>query len=51
MTESKESNVQAKKTYTTPRVTVMNEEEVLRRFQVTSAMMGWWTPITNSPLA
>jgi hypothetical protein len=28
--------------YVTPVVKVMNEEEVLAKFQLTSAMMAWW---------
>lgn len=30
--------------YVAPVITVMNEEDVLKTFQLTSAMTGWWTP-------
>lgn len=29
-------------TYTAPKVTVMNEAEVLKSFQITSAATSWW---------
>lgn len=30
-------------TYEAPRITVMNEEEILKSFQVTQAGITWWT--------
>lgn len=33
--------------YVTPVVKVMNEEEVLAKFQLTSAMMAWWAGATT----
>jgi hypothetical protein len=35
---------QPKAKYAAPTITVMNEEEVLKAFQLTSAMAGWWVP-------
>jgi len=34
----------AKVKYSAPSIKVMNEDEVLRAFQLTSAMSGWWVP-------
>ena len=33
--------------YVPPVVKVMNEEEVLAKFQLTSAMMAWWAGATT----
>jgi hypothetical protein len=33
---------QQRPAYVPPVVKVMNEEEVLAKFQLTSAMMAWW---------
>ena len=30
------------RTYEPPRVTVMDEQEVLKTFQITSAGISWW---------
>ena len=38
---------QAKAKYVAPAITVMNEDEVLKAFQLTSAMSGWWVPGFN----
>ena len=32
-----------KKQYEPPKISVMNEDEVLRSFQITSAAISWWT--------
>ena len=29
--------------YETPKITVMDEQEVLKAFQITSAGISWWT--------
>ena len=34
--------VNAKPVYVTPVIKVMSEDEVLAKFQLTSAMMAWW---------
>ena len=44
MTSQLAGSSQPKRTYSPPKVTVMSEEEVLRTFQLTSAMAGWWVP-------
>ena len=44
MKQAEKRSPREQREYTPPTVTVMNEEEVLRRFQLTSAMMGWWVP-------
>ena len=44
MKQPEQKSPREKREYSRPTVTVMNEEEVLRKFQLTSAMMGWWVP-------
>ena len=36
-------NTDSRPAYETPRVTVMDEAEVLKTFQFTSAAASWWT--------
>ena len=38
----------AKAKYTAPTIKVMDEDEVLRTFQLTSAMSGWWIPAVSA---
>ncbi len=50
MTQRDRGTTQQKRAYTVPTVTVMNEDEVLKNFQLTSAMAGWWV-IGGTPAA
>ena len=45
------TETEAKRAYAAPTVTVMNEDEVLKTFQLTSAMAGWWTIAGGTPVA
>ena len=37
----------SKPAYVAPTITVMNEDEILKTFQLTSAMSGWWAGISG----
>ena len=40
--QANQSAVQERPVYETPRVTVMDEADVLKTFQFTSAAITWW---------